>query len=141
MKTLEKLSNRQKGKLLADLLPEELPDIILFIEHEIQSLLENEQQTRSHWKPILLTANVWFQLVRSIEKAIQRYGSSLYKNHRCFARRLFDGYEALFTIYCLVEYSAKAECNHKLRQAIHLLFSEEKLILTTHNDNNKEWKS
>ncbi|ANF50285.1 hypothetical protein A0O34_07040 [Chryseobacterium glaciei] len=133
MKALERMNNVEKGKFLADLLPEELPNITRFIEQEIQGFMKSEDHNKSIWKGTLITADFWYSLVRNVEKAIQKCGSRLHKNHRWFADQLFDGYNALFTIHCLIEYATKAECNHKLKQGIHFLFSEAKLIQTTTN--------
>lgn len=130
MKTLENMNNVEKGKFLADLFPEELPNITQFIQQEIAHFSKNEADIRRHWTGNLVTHGFWFQLVQNIESAIKQCGNRLHRNHRWFADQLFDGYNALFTIYCLVEYTSKNECNHKLRQAIHLLFGEAKLILT-----------
>lgn len=137
MKPLEKMNNIEKGKFLADLFPEELPNIILFIQQEIAHFSINEADIKRHWTASLVTDGFWLQLVRNIEKAITQSGDRLHRNHRWFADQLFDGYNALFTIYCLVEYSITDECNHKLRQGIHLLFGEARLILTTQNDNDQ----
>lgn len=141
MKNLEKMNNVEKGKFLADLFPEELPNITRFIEQEIEHFMKNEENIKNHWTAKLVTDAFWFQLVLDVQKAIKQCGNRLHRNHRWFADQLFDGYNALFTIYCLVEYSAKPFCNHKLRQGIHLLFGEAKLILTTLIDNKQELKS
>ncbi len=130
MKTLEKMNNVEKGKFLADLLPEELPEITHFMEQETQRFLNDKQKIRSNWTGTLVTSDFWYSLVRNVESKLKKYGSRLHKNHRWFADQLFDGYDALFTIYCLVEYANRQECDHKLKQAIHLLFGEAKLILT-----------
>jgi hypothetical protein len=124
------MNNVEKGKFLADLVPEELPNITKYIEQEIAHFLKNEENTKRYWTANLVTGDYWFQLIRNIEKVINKCGNRLHRNHRWFADQLFDGYDALFTIYCLVEYSEKTDCNHKLRYAIHLLFGEARLMLT-----------
>lgn len=138
MKTLERLNNVEKGKLLADLLPEELPNIIRFMEQEIKQFLQNETEIKSNWKGTLVTAGFWFGVVRNIENAMKKCGNKLHKNHRWFADQLFDGYNALFTIYCLVEYSLKEDCNPKLKQGIHFFFGDEPLILNIINKSNQD---
>jgi hypothetical protein len=130
MKTLERMNNVEKGKFLADLLPEELPNIVLFIQQEAQRFLQDEQRIKSGWTATLVTVDFWYGLISNIERSIKQCGSRLHRNHRWFADQLFDGYDALFSIYCLVEYSAKEECSHKLKQGIHFLFGETKLIVT-----------
>lgn len=134
MKTLERMNNVEKGKFLADLLPEELPNIILFIEQETERFLKDEQQIKSRWTASLLTADFWFGLVRNVKNTIKKYGNRLYKNHRLFADQLFDGYDALFTIYCLIEYAEKEQCNFKLKQGIHFLFGTKNFTLTNLNE-------
>lgn len=130
MKTLEKMGNVEKGKLLADLLPEELPNIVQYIEKEVQHFLKNEEEIKSRWMATLVASDFCFRLVRHVEKSIKQCGSRLYKNHRWFADQLFDGYDAIFTIYCLGEYAEKEECDFKLKQGIHFLFGDAKLTLT-----------
>ncbi|MFP3548053.1 hypothetical protein SB748_32235, partial [Rhizobium sp. SIMBA_035] len=78
MKSLERMNNVEKGKMLADLLPEELPNITLFISKEIERFLKNEEQNKSAWKGTLITANFWYSLVRNVENAIQKCGSRLH---------------------------------------------------------------
>ncbi|MFP3596945.1 hypothetical protein [Chryseobacterium sp. SIMBA_029] len=134
MKSLERMNNVEKGKMLADLLPEELPNITLFISKEIERFLKNEEQNKSAWKGTLITANFWYSLVRNVENAIQKCGSRLHTNHRWFADQLFDGYNALFTIHCLIEYTATTQCNPKLKLGIHFLFDGAEPIHTTKGD-------
>lgn len=141
MKNLHRLYNVEKGKMIADLLPEEIPNIILFIEQKTERFLNSEKQIKNHWQSTLVTSESWFNHVRSVEKAVKKYSAKFQRNHRLFANQLFDGYDALFTIYCLVEYSLKEDCNNRLRLAVHLLFGDEKLSLivpeNTTKDNNK----
>ncbi|WP_345201513.1 hypothetical protein [Chryseobacterium ginsengisoli] len=124
----------EKGRLLADLLPEELPSIILFMEQETKNFLDNEAEIKANWKGTLVTAQFWFTLVNNIDRAIKKCGNRLYKNHSWFADQLFDSYDALFSIYCIVEYSSKEQCNTKLRQGIHFFFGDEPLILAIVNN-------
>jgi len=130
MKALEQMYNVEKGKLLADLLPTELPKITLFIAQQAQRFLKNEELFKSQWKATLVSSHLWFGLVRNVDNAIKKCGTKLHKNHRWFADQLFDGYDAIFTIHCLVEYSQTANCRHRLKLAIHLLFGDELLIKT-----------
>lgn len=131
MKPLNKMDNVDRGRLLADLLPLELPKIIQYIETEAEQMCSNEQFIRSHWAGVLCTADFWFSLVANVDKRIKKCGSRLHTRHGWFADQLFDGYDALFTLYCLQEYAIKTECSHQLTQAIHLIFGEARLILTT----------
>jgi hypothetical protein len=131
MKPLNKMDNVDRGRLLADLLPLELPKIIQYIETEAQQMSEHEQFIRSHWADGLCTADFWFGLVQNVHTKIKKCGSRLHTKHGWFADQLFDGYDALFTLYCLQEFATKTECSEQLTQAIHLIFGRARLILTT----------
>ncbi|UKB78561.1 hypothetical protein [Chryseobacterium sp. MEBOG07] len=128
MKAIEQMFNTEKGKLLAGLFPQEIPNITLFIEQETLRFLSNEELFKSQWKQGLITSNLWFDLVRNVEKAVKRYGNKFRKNHNLFRDQLFDSYDALFTINSLIEYSLTKDCNHRLKLAIHLLFGEDPFI-------------
>lgn len=128
MKAIEQMFNVEKGKLLAGLFPQEIPNITLFIEQETVRFLSNEELIKSQWKQGLVTSNLWFDLVRNVEKAVKKYGTRFRKNHNLFRDQLFDGYDALFTINCLIEYSLTEDCHHRLKLAIHLLFGADPFI-------------
>lgn len=130
MKPINKMHNVERGRLLADLLPLELPKIIRYMETEVAQMRAHEQFIRSHWAGVICTSDFWFSLVGNIDKKIKKCGSRLHTRHGWFADQLFDGYDALFTLYCLQEYATKIECSRQLSQAIHLIFGEARLILT-----------
>lgn len=134
MKPLNKMDNVDRGRLLADLLPLELPKIIQYIETEAQQMSEHEQFIRTHWAGGLCTADFWFSLVQNVDRKIKKCGSRLHTKHRWFADQLFDGYDALFTLYCLQEFATKTECSEQLTQAIHLIFGRARLILTNQDN-------
>jgi hypothetical protein len=134
MKPLKQLYNVEKGKLVADLFPEQIPNITLFMEQEIQRFLKNEEVIKSQWGGTLLTSDFWYKLVPNAERTIKKYGTKFSRNHRLFADQLFDGYQAFFTIHCLVEYSHNSDCNYILRQAIRLFFGCDKMILSHPNN-------
>jgi hypothetical protein len=125
MIALKKMNNVEKGKLLADLLPEELPNISAFIKQRVAWFTQHETEIKEGWKNCLFTANFWYQLVQQIDHCLKQYGNQIHNNHRLFADQLFNGYDALFTVDCLVKYAEKEECKPKLKEAIHFLFGGE----------------
>jgi hypothetical protein len=137
MKPLNKMDNVDRGRLLADLLPLELSKIIQYIETEAQQMSEHEQFIRTHWAEGLCTADFWFSLVQNVDRKIKKCGSRLHTKHGWFADQLFDGYDALFTLYCLQEFATKTECSEQLTLAIHLIFGRARLILTNSDQLNK----
>jgi len=124
MKALQHMNNVEKGKLLADLFPEQLPNIKAFIEQETACFIQREDYIRNLWSETFLSPNFWFGVVRDVEKIIKKYGSKLTKNSRLFADQLFDGYNEIYTIYCLIGYTTQEFCNYNLKQAIYLFFGD-----------------
>jgi len=133
---MKPLNNLEKGRLLADLFPEQLENICKEVLKQAEYFLENEEHIRAHWAGSIVTDNFWYSLVQNAVRRTKECGNRLYKNHRWFSDQLFDGYDAVFTIYCLVVYATKAECNYRLRYCIYLLFGEEKLLDLTQKENN-----
>lgn len=123
MKALNDMGNLDRGKLLADLFPEQLPNIILFIEQKAASFLQSDNEQTTFWGHPE-TDGFWSEVVTDIKQAIKKYAPRMAKNTRLFADQLFDGNNALFTIYCLNAYTRKPSCDPKLKQAITLLFGE-----------------
>lgn len=137
MKPFKQMNLVEKAKLLSDLFPEEVPDMICFIEKQTVHFLENEAQIRSNWQSALITSEDWFGLVRDTEKRLKQRYRQLFVTQKWFSNQLFNGYKALFPIYCMVEYANSTECDHLLRKAIHLIFGEAGLILTKPEGDNK----
>ncbi|MCT4317861.1 hypothetical protein [Elizabethkingia anophelis] len=137
MKALEEMNNVEKGYILAKLFSKNLKEISLFIQQETERFRTHEEYMRSIWADkTLITANFWFGLVENTERILKQYNVMLQRNPRVFSDQLFDGYNAIFVSNSLIEYAEKPECNHKLKQAIHLLFGEQKMIEVPLNDNN-----
>ncbi|WP_199117838.1 hypothetical protein [Pedobacter sp. ASV28] len=134
MKALSKMDNLDKGQLLCRLFPEELENLQQAVEKQCGHFLQNEQAFRTAWhRQAFVTAEFWYRLVQDAEKRIGRYKKELCRRPRWFADHFFDGYNALFTIYGLVEYADTADCNAQLKQAVHLLFGNEKLLSISSN--------
>jgi hypothetical protein len=137
MNPLNKMNNVDRGRLLVDLFPAELPNITKYIQQEAQQMRDNKQDIKAHWAGTLFSDEFWFTLVENVNKKIEKCGTKLHKKSRWFADQLFDGYDALFTLYCLQEFAIKTECSQQLTQAIHLIFGQARLILTKPKNNNK----
>lgn len=121
MKALDKLSNVEKGKLLAGWFPDLLPELVETIKGAQQYLTANEQQVRKTWDNGFFNVEFWLRLSADVGKVITQHGSKLGKHPRLFAEELFDGYNALFTIDCIDKYKFAVH-NVKFVQAVRLLF-------------------
>lgn len=134
MKALKEMNNVEKGHLLARLFPDNLKELTQFAQQETGRFRKHEQYVRSIWTDPLITEDFWYGLVSDIESTIRRQKVSLHRSARVFSDQLFDGYNAIFTVHCLMKYADREECTHQLRQVIHLLFGHDKLIEITLNE-------
>lgn len=130
MRALNEMNNVEKGYLLAKLFPESLKSLTLFVQQETERFRAQEEYIRSIWADrTLVTADFWYALVSNTEQVLKRYNVTLHRSTRVFSDQLFDGHNAIFLINCLVEYADREECNPKLKEAIHLLFGHDKMIV------------
>lgn len=135
MKALDKMNNVERAYLLAKLFPDNLKELTAFVQQETERFRTQEKYMRSIWADkTLITADFWFGLVGNTEQILKRYNVMLHRSVRVFSDQLFDGYNAIFLTNCLIEYAGKGECNRKLKEAIHLLFGYEKMIVTEINE-------
>ncbi len=135
MKALNKMDNLDKGQLLISLLPEELENMLQCIEMQCDYFLQNEIKFREGWnKNGFFSAEFWYRLVREAKNAISNNQQKLSKHPRWFADQFFNGYNTLFTIYCLIDYTDIDQCSIQLKQTVHLLFGSEKLLQITLNE-------
>lgn len=131
MKALNDMNNVERGYLLAKLFPENLKDLTLFVQQETERFKAQEEYIRSIWADrTLVTADFWYALVSNTEQVLKRYNVMLHRSTRVFSDQLFDGYNAIFLTNCLIEYADTNECSPKLKEAIHLLFGHDKMIVT-----------
>ncbi len=134
MKALNKMDNLDKGTLLSKLFPEELQNIQNAIEKQCDYFLQNEIAFREGWhQKGFFTAEFWYRLVENVHKSVGKNDRQLWKRPSWFADHLFDGHNSLFAVHCLIEYADTEDCNPNLKQAIHLLFGNEKLLQITSN--------
>lgn len=123
MKPLNKLNNVEKGKLLFELFPEEMPMLVAFIKEFTQSMINDPVKLKE--KPINLihTTEFWKGLVDDTKRKLDLYGNKLSKRSRLFSDQLFDGDNSLYVCYCLYEYLRSDNyTNRKFRYGVLLLF-------------------
>lgn len=124
MKALNQLNNVEKGKLLHQLFPREMPGLIDFIQGMCEAVKENEGLNRSKWGNGLFTFDFWLGLAGQLQTVTETYGEKLHGSSSLFADQLFDGYLACFTIHCIVTYSTVIKHGEsKFVKAVDLLFN------------------
>lgn len=116
------MNNVEKGKLLADLFPDELENIIKKLEENYCFLQEKKEEIFKKWKNDLITAHTWYQLAEFVNNAISKEQKRLLKSRR-FADQLFDGYLALYTIDCIVKYAQSEKMDTKFYHLVSALFN------------------
>ncbi|HUN01237.1 MAG TPA: hypothetical protein PLS00_00160 [Niabella sp.] len=123
MKPLDKLNNVEKGKLLFDLFPANIPKAIDFILAIAKMICNDPDNLKQQWENQFLTVEFWLRLATDTQQRIEKNGKSLHRSGSRFADQLFDGYNALFTVHCLGEYSVNEACTDKrFAKAIEMLF-------------------
>lgn len=139
MKAIDEMNNVEKAYLLAKLFPDSLKELVAFVQRLTEKFREQEKHLRSIWADrTLITANFWYDLVGNTEKTLKRNNVMLCKSARIFSDQLFDGYDAIFMIDCLVAYADRAECTPKLKEAIGLLFGNQKMITIINEDHEEK---
>lgn len=125
MKTRHNLNNVERGKLLADLFPDELQGILDAIPLIYETLSRNKADIAGQWNNPLITFDSWFRLATGVNTVITEHGSKLLKSKR-FSDELFDGYYAFFTIDCMVKYAEKERKDSNFYHMVIALFSYER---------------
>lgn len=128
MKALDKLTNTERAYLFEQLFPDDLQQIVEFINKEAELFIEHKDYVYSEWDEGLITADFWYSLVANCQISYLKNGNRLHRNPRTFRDQLFDGYDALFSIHALLHYTEQPQCSKKMKYAIYFLFGESKLI-------------
>ena len=124
MKPLGSLTNVEKAKLLHGLFPAEIAGVLQFVSGMSHTIAEEQEQQRLNWGDNQLFAfDFWLTLAQQAEQTIKRYGRQLEKSSSLFADQLFDGYNAIYMVHCLVVYTTvRQHTNGKFTTVIDLLF-------------------
>ncbi len=123
MKPLEQLVNIEKARLLHDLFPSEMPELISYAESLCEFIQQDKEQLREKWNNPILTLDMWVKLAAEVEHTIKNYGVRLHKQSRLFSEQLFAGYLAIVMSHCLHIYiTTQRRGNRKFSLAIDLLF-------------------
>ncbi len=116
------MNNVERAYLLAGLFPEELPGIITDIRQRVAYLKDHENDIRKTWDNGMITIDFWYDLAKGVLQVMEKYESKLLESQRRFADQLFDGYNALFTIDCIVKYADTGNGSLRFQLAVKMLF-------------------
>lgn len=101
MKALTKLSNIEKARIIFQLFPEVISEVLEMQKAIADNLDRDPHQLMEDWHSDMFTPDFWVSLARQSKIVIEKYGYKLSKNSRLFSDQLFDGYNALFSMYCM----------------------------------------
>lgn len=124
MKSLENMTNLEKGKLLANLYPNEIQGILNSIESTFKMLFENKEDFERNWDYPLISFGPWIRLAELCNEVIIKNKRKLLVGNY-FATKLFNGYISLFTIDCILKY-AEEKKDTRFWHLVQALFRFEK---------------
>jgi hypothetical protein len=123
MQALKILTNVQKARLLHNLLAEEIPEFLGYLNELTETVLNDRERITAEWKDQLFNVDFWFGLADEVQRIMAKYPTDLYKSSAVFADQLFDGYNAIFTVHALTQYVALGRfTDPKFKPAVELLF-------------------
>ena len=122
MKPLDQLTNCEKGKMLHELFPLEMPTLIQFIQETCNMIEREKDIIKLEWDNQLLTAEFWFDLSAKVHLSIESHANKLGRSSRFFASQFFNGPVVIFIVDCISKYGS-AKANHpRFPKAVELLF-------------------
>ena len=117
------MTNTEKGRLLADLFPDEIENIVNAIQNECNYLREHEMSVRATWESGIIPFMFWLDLAADAEKAVKKYRYNMLRSSKVFSEQLFFGHIALFTNDCIVKYAKNDSQHPKFQKAVDLIFN------------------
>ena len=125
MKALNQLNNTDKGKLLHELFPDEIPVLLDDIQAVCSHFKANREAYAKTWDFGLMGFDMWLQLAEQAEGLINRHRTHMVRSSKVFSEQLFHSYDytVLFVNDRIVKYADKLSDNSKFKQAVNLLFN------------------
>jgi len=125
MKPLNNCNNTEKGKLLHDLFPDEIPALLDDIQAVCAHLKANKETYEKTWDFGLMTFDMWLSLADKATAIITKHRNHMVKSSKVFSEQLFHSYDytVIFVNDRIVKYSYKLPESSKFRQAVNLLFN------------------
>ena len=143
MKPLQFLNNIEKGRLLAGLFPERLPEILRAIQDGCTDLTRNELTLRPLWDNSLFRFDLWYRLAAGAAEAACCFSSSPPKGTQQLTEKIFSGHTALYTIDCIARHAdtlPDVPENASYKAAVRMLFDHYTAFPQQGNSTNVEPK-
>jgi len=124
MQPLNLMNNIAKARLLHNLLREEIPEFLGYLNELTETVLNDQERIRTEWNNGMMPVDMWFALAGRIQAVMAKYPKDLYRSPNVFADQLFDGFLAIFTRQALSNYTRlDKQTDPKFKPAVELLFT------------------
>lgn len=121
MKPFDELNIIDKARLLHELFPDEIKGLIEFVQLSANGLITDPDKVKDDWGGSVFSADGWIKLAEDVDKRILKNNDKLVTSKERFSDQLFDGYQSMFMLQCLLDYLQVCK-NSKFIDAIKFLF-------------------
>jgi hypothetical protein len=124
MKALHQFTNIDKGKLLHELFPDEIPALLDHIQTVCADFKTNKEAYEKTWDFGLMSFDMWLSLAENATASIVKYRLQMTKSSKVFAEQLCHSYDytVLFVNDRIIKYANSKSANAKFKLAVELLY-------------------
>lgn len=122
MNALHTLTGSAKARLLYDLFPEEMPELIDNIQRFCAHFSENKEKYRTEWQSGIMPFDYWLSLSEETAGIIKKHRYSMLKSGKVFSDQLYFTYTSLFVTDRIIKYADQFSSNEKFKKAVDLFF-------------------
>jgi len=133
MKTIDQLTNVEKGKIIFDLFRDEIPPLLDYFAHMAGKVASDKEELIENWNNPFINYQQWLSLAEQVSAGIKRYGKDLTKSGNVFSEQLFGGYPAIFSNHCVEQYGLRCSKSERFRQAVALFYQPLQTELASQN--------
>jgi hypothetical protein len=123
MKALNKFENRDKLKVLHELFPEEMPQVLDHIQEVCADFKKHWEAYAKDWNDGFMPFDYWLSLSEQTAELIKKYRFNMVRSSRVFSDQLSYSYAVLFVNDRIVKYAKGHSNNEKFNMAVALLFT------------------
>jgi len=122
MKTLIDINSTEKARLLHELFPQEIPDLIQFIKATCADTQQHADRYRAEWNDDVVPFESWLKWAQLTGESIARLGHDMQRSSRVFSDQLGYGPAADFVNDCIMRYAGGHANDEKFKLAVQLLY-------------------
>lgn len=122
MKALHEMTRMEKGRLLGELFPAQIPKVINYIKERLKYLKADEQLIRRDWRNNKITHIEWFALAWEVDEVVKKFLNPEMVSAQVFGDQLFYDLKCLFTVECLEWYAANRSNYPRFQKMVSVLF-------------------